>query len=82
MHSPMRSRSEVSSGFGVHGDLDIGESVDCEGEITPVVMRIGASSTFRYRMSFPDSWGLEGQLRLRYDGEISGELGLGLSRGF
>ncbi|MEC7242749.1 MAG: hypothetical protein VXW32_16065 [Myxococcota bacterium] len=69
-------------GFGVHGDLEVGESVDCEGEVTPVGVRIGASSTFRYRLSIPHSWGIESQLRLRYDGEISGELGLGVSRGF
>ena len=69
-------------GFGVHGDVDIGESVDCEGNVIPVGVRVGASSTFRYRMSLPHAWGLEGQLRFRYDGAISGELGLGVSRGF
>lgn len=69
-------------GFGVHGDLDIGESVDCDGEVRPVGVRVGASSTFRFRKSLPHAWGIESQLRLRYDGSISGELGLGVSRGF
>ena len=69
-------------GFGVHGDVDIGESVDCEGAVTPVGLRLGASSTFRYRASLPHAWGLETQVRFRYDGAIAGELGLGVSRGF
>ena len=69
-------------GISVHGDLDIGEAVDCEGNTQPVSVRVGASSVLRFRVPLPHAWGLESQLRLRYEGAIVGELGLGVSYGF
>ena len=69
-------------GFSVHGDMDLGESVDCEGNVVPVAANFGASSTLRFRLPLPHALGLESQLRVRYDGAIAGELGLGVSLGF
>ena len=68
-------------GWAVNGELALGEQVDCDGTIRPIGARLGASSTLRFRVPLAHNWGLENQVRLAYDGQISAELGWGVSLG-
>jgi hypothetical protein len=67
-------------GLGIHADLRLGEASDCDGE-PGFGAQLGASGSFRYRIALPNRFGLETQLRVTYDSNVSAELGLGVSFG-
>jgi hypothetical protein len=77
--------------MAVNGDLRLGKVTSCQGEKDfgarscqgekAFGTRVGASTILRYRLPLPHGIGLETQLRLSYDGQLSGELGLGVSFG-
>ena len=67
-------------GLALSTDLLLGEMTDCVGE-TQFGAKIGASGMMRVRIPLPHDVAIESQLRLAYDGAVSGELGLGVSFG-